>query len=459
MTHTNRLPLPAIIILLAVANSSAQAPTGTPPFGSFGGGPDIINLANLNSHVVAPAIHKAGRAGFNFTYDLSYDGSVWFPTLVSGTQTWQPVNNWGWRGITEVATGYVSVQVSLTFCYSYPHIPSGEREYFNNWVYHDDFGVAHPFVGSTHIFSGTCGNAATGMNALATDGSGYTVSVTSGSSANVISRAGKITHPPYQSTSGAATATNPNGNQISVDGSGNFTDTLGMTALAVSAPAPGPSSPTTFSYTPPSGGSATVTMSYVTYTVQTNFGCSGIAEYGATNNSLVDRVTLPDGSFYQFHYEATPGNPSNVTGRLASVTLPTGGMISYAYTGGSNGIVCADGSAAGLTRSTPDGTWTYARSGSAPAWTTTITDPQGNQTVILFQGIYETQRQVFQGSSAGGTLLRTWNTCYNGAAAPCAATAITLPITQRTVTDQYGSSGPMCPVSFTHLTLPTICSV
>src|SRR5713226_6561704 len=59
--------------------ASAQKPpaTGTPPFGSFGGGPDIINLADLNSHITVPVLHKSGRSGFNFTYDLSYDTSVW----------------------------------------------------------------------------------------------------------------------------------------------------------------------------------------------------------------------------------------------------------------------------------------------------------------------------------------------------------------------------------------------
>ena len=65
-------------------------------------------------------------------------------------------------------------------------------------------------------------------------------------------------------------------------------------------------------------------------------------------------------------------------------------MIAYTYSGGSNGITCADGSPATLTRSTPDGIWTYARSESGTASTTTITDPQNNQTVVQFQGFYET---------------------------------------------------------------------
>jgi RHS repeat-associated protein len=119
--------------------------------------------------------------------------------------------------------------------------------------------------------------------------------------------------------------------------------------------------------------------------------------------------------------------------------LPTGGTITYTYSGGNNGINCIDGSTATLTRATPDGTWTYAQvKGSGAASTTTVTDPQGNVTTIQFQGIYETQRVVRQGS---GTVLSTTNTCYNAAAPPepaCTGTAVSLPITQRYVSTQLG---------------------
>ena len=63
-------------------------------------------------------------------------------------------------------------------------------------------------------------------------------------------------------------------------------------------------------------------------------------EYGPVSTSLVNTISFPDGSAYQLSYEPTPGNTANVTGRLASVTLPAGGVIQYAYSGGSNGIVC-----------------------------------------------------------------------------------------------------------------------
>src|SRR5207249_4235354 len=180
-----------------------------------------------------------------------------------------------------------------------------------------------------------------------------------------------------------------------------------------------------------------------------NFALSGIGEYkSAAAVPLVSSIVLPDNvSQYSFLYEATPSTAplgtctpwagtTCVTARVISITLPTGGTIAYSYSGGNNGIL-PDGSTATLTRTVaPGGTWTYAQvKGTGAASTTTITDPTtptANQTVIYFQGIYETQRQVYQGSTSG-TLLATTNTCYNGSASPCTGTAVSLPITTKTV--------------------------
>src|SRR5262249_44609883 len=141
---------------------------------------------------------------------------------------------------------------------------------------------------------------------------------------------------------------------------------------------------------------------------KTNFGCSGIGEYTATNVSLVTSITLPDNTSYSFTYETTQNFAGYYTGRIASVTLPTGGNISYSYplTGGGtkNGINCSDGTAPAavgtnpsMTRTlSPGGQWTYARTQtSGNHWHTKITtpsDPQnagnpppGDDTVIDFQ--------------------------------------------------------------------------
>ncbi|MBZ5526218.1 MAG: hypothetical protein LAP21_28705, partial [Acidobacteriia bacterium] len=154
-------------------------------------------------------------------------------------------------------------------------------------------------------------------------------------------------------------------------------------------------------------------MNYQALSVRTNFGCNQIAEYSAPNQPLLTSIVFPDQSSYTFTYESTPGDAASVTGRIASITLPTGATINYAYTGGSNGIVCDDGSAAGINVTTSDGgTWQYSRSGSGTQWTTTLTDPAGNQTLYSFSGIYQKQVLAYSGA-VGGSAAFSMFTCYN----------------------------------------------
>src|ERR1041385_963610 len=229
--------------------------------------------------------------------------------------------------------------------------------------------------------------------------------------------------------------TDNNGNILTADTSGNFFDTLGNAALSITGTGT-PTDPVIYTYTDSSGAAAHYTIKYTNFTIQTAFGCSGITEYGPTVTPLVTEIDLPDGtSKYLFTYESTPGVPANKTGRLASVILPTGATIMYTYSGGSSGnIVCSDGSVPTLTRQTPDGTWTYSRTlVTGTHWQTIVTDPTAahNQTSIQFQGIYETQRQIYQGA-VGGTVIQTVNTCYNGDSIPCPNNSIGS-ILQRTV--------------------------
>jgi RHS repeat-associated protein len=431
----------ALVLAFCTGISSAQVPTGTPPLASFGGGPDIVNLANLNSHINIPVLNKNGR-GLNFSFYLTYDSYVWTPVVSGGSTSWQPGAGWGWNGSAlKIGDASYTVGTNQGKCLD----SSGLWEFYpvttyKNWVYFDGFATPHSFGGNSSTYIGAhCGSPAstTGFTAIASDGSGYTITVTGSTVQQLVGADGNLINPNIGSGTGGSTQ-DRNGNQITYNRStGAFTDTLGTTPLTVGGSGT-PSSPTTYTYTGPSGASAAYKVNYTQYTVRTYFNISGITDYAATSIALVSSIVLPDNSQYTFTYEATPsaasctplsGTTSCVTARVASVTLPTGGQITYSYNGGNNGIF-SDGSAATLTRATPDGTWTYAQvKGTGAASTTTVTDPQGNQTVIQFQGIYETQRQVYQ----GGTLLLTTNTCYNGSASPCNGTAITPPISQRTI--------------------------
>jgi YD repeat-containing protein len=369
--------------------------------------------------------------------------------------------NWGWGGVNDAILGYVTyaTQLETGSCFA-----SGEEYYWSyteyyDWNYNDASGTGHYF--NLSVGTNISGNPPPGGwqrcepnppspqgsgAASALDGSGYTLTGSVGvPTASIGDPSGNTIIPPAVAwgsngqlggiPNGTYSVTDPNANEISAAISGTtttFTDTLGTTALTVSGTPP---NPVTLTYTNASGGSSQFTINYTSQTVYTNFGCNGINEYPSQSADLVSSVERPDGAYYYFYYD--------YAGRLTKVTLPTGGSITYAYTGGSNntGITCADGSTATLTRTTPDGTWTYAHSESGAAWTTTETDPAGNQTVYNFQGIYETERQIKQGS----TTLETVYTCYgaNGGSAPsppCNSSSVSLPITQVAATVQHNDT-------------------
>src|SRR5579859_2101921 len=445
-------------LFLRLPAARAQVATGTPPFGSFSGGPDIVNNGNLNVHLSIPVENKAGR-GLPFNYNLTYDTSVWYPVTSGSTTTWQPVTNWGWRPPTAAQSGYLYYNQQSYYCtfwtgYNWQTAPY--EQVFNGFIYYDSGGTAHPFLGENDYWSNPGYGCPSGTNSYdnnskATDNSGY---ILNGQNWSITPPSGGTFSPQYQAITGPGSTSDANGNMISNTDNGIdtvYTDTLGVTALTVSDGG-GPSSPMTFQY-PSAGGTGTVKMNFTAETVQTAFGCGSIAEFGPTSENLVSEIDLPDDNpsgtrdRYLFTYERTPGNSANVTGRLYSVTLPSGGTIYYTYSGGANGITCnsgsSDGSTATLTRATPDGTWTYAHTENGTAWTTTLTDPNSNATTFYFQSVtpsgsttaqaYETERLL-----PGGT--ETIYACYNGNLSyPCNGTSISLPITERTVWTTLGN--------------------
>ena len=438
MTNALRTIFLVGLLSLSARVASGQVATGTPPFGSYAtSSADTVNLGNLNVHIDMPVLHKAGR-GVPFNYDITYDTSFWAPPSVTGGSTWQPVGppneSFGWFFPLQGALRPIATE---SFCGS-PY-PTGGTIAFA-FVYYDPTGTPHPLQGSAVYTWGTCGTNTwtfySGGPAL--DGSGYTVSGNSVGDATVTARDGHVVAYGYSGGGYVQPVwTDDNGNEVTVDTSDSiFTDTLGDAALTLAGSGT-PSSPKTFTYTAPSGAQPEYKLVYSSYTVKTNFGCSGISEYGPTAQNLPSELDLPDGTKYLFTYEATPSYSGDVTGRLASVKLPTGGTVYYTYTGTHDGIECTDASTAGLTRQTPDGTWTYSRTlngGAASA--TTITDPQNNQTVMDFIGIYPAEAQVYQGTTSG-TLLKTTITCYNGSTptgspATCNSASLNLPIKEVT---------------------------
>jgi RHS repeat-associated protein len=452
-----------VVLFVALAlypgASFSQVSTGTPPFGSFGGGPfDTVNLGNLNVHFAVPVLNKAGR-GVPFSYSLGYDSSIWSPATSNGVTSWVYQSNWGWTVQSPAIGGSVATTSHPNWRCSYINESGQIVVYYVTATiistFVDPLGTSH----RVHTPEDPC-SLDSPMQSTTNDGSGWTVWYLSGS-IWATSRSGEVATP-------GASYADTNGNQITSNTSGQYFDTLSSTTpVLTQAGNATPASPTTLTYTAPTGGNATYTVNYTQYTVATHFGVTGINEYGPLSQPLVSNIALPDGSKYTFTYEQTPGSCTPLSGtysnncitaRIASVAVPTGGTITYAYSGGSNGIE-SDGSTASLARTLiPGGEWQYARTQVSGAhWQTQVTSPPdpvnsgsaSDVTVIDFEqdsnatvpspNFYETQRLTYQGGISG-TLLSTTVTCYNGQGvttpSSCASTAVTSPLLRTTVFTQ-----------------------
>jgi hypothetical protein len=145
--------LPIASVFVFALGCFGQVATGTPPYGSFGGGPDVINLANLNAHLTVPVLNKAGR-GMAFNYNLAYDSSIWVPVTSGGTTTWQPAINYGWNADTQAPLGHLGFTTVVTIC-NVNRVP-GESIVSTNYAYQDSWGAAHKFIGTRTIKTGSC---------------------------------------------------------------------------------------------------------------------------------------------------------------------------------------------------------------------------------------------------------------------------------------------------------------
>src|SRR5438045_369517 len=132
---------------------SSQVKTGTPPFRSFGGGPDVINLGNLNMHYSVPVFSRAGRGGLSFSYALAYDNWVWTPL---GGTSWIP----GGGGLTQdVAASFGFLPVTTTQGHCIDH-DNGNTVYFTRYGFSsftDSAGTRHPFTPKTVVSDNFCG--------------------------------------------------------------------------------------------------------------------------------------------------------------------------------------------------------------------------------------------------------------------------------------------------------------
>ena len=439
-----------------------QLITGIPPFSTTTGGSfDAIDLANLNVHFSIPIFSRPGK-GIPFNYSLTYNSLIWYPVTSGGTTSWQPVTNRGWAAQGTGLSEWFSYPQTTVNCYDNLGHQSGAVVTLGPYTYYEPSGTPHLINNTLVQISGSncSGNPRSQFTTSASDGSGFVANISFSGPNTVTTSSGKVLYPSTSNSNPAngVVAADANGNQISYS-NGVFTDTLGTTALTVSGPTPNNplqcSPAVTYKYTAPNGQQATITVSYVGYIIQTNFNVPGIQEYGPANACLVQTITLPDGSAYGFAYEGTAGHSGELTGRLLSVTLPTGGSISWSYTNSScynaSNCMMADGSPAWMVRTYGGNSWNYQRYvRSAQGWCgssslqtdTTIVDPNDNYTDYYFSGLYPTASSVYVGART--RFLDTKRYCYNGNTTNCACVLVapteTTPITNSIVADYPNSN-------------------
>ncbi len=428
----------AHLLLAGILGSSlvpeciAQNGTGRPKYSPVQQQIDTIDLATLNIHLDIPIFRKPQRgAAGDYGWHLTYDSNA-YPT--PGLGSW---NEPGWH----LQNQFRQVTGSLIYYTSADPCPSpynGIYYTYLGFVFIDTDNTSHSLNDLVTTDSRDCGGTLTTATGRTADGL-YTVSVSGGILETVVD------------PSGVTSTRDTNGNSLrpAPPSALSNPDNTGVVLTYHASYFPNVStSSETFGYTDSNGTPQSVQITYQQVNIlayEPSMNSNPIA--GPWTTSVPANITYSDGSSYAFTYEPTPNHPGYVTGRLASIKLPTGGLISYTYFGGAgndgyiNDAISAY-TTAGLTRTTSDGTTTYTRTAlSGDPWTlasqmgvatTLIHDPQGNETMVdsAYGGsqYFETRRRVYSGA-ATGTPLSTTTKCYNGATGDCTAvSAVDIPI-------------------------------
>jgi YD repeat-containing protein len=426
-------------ILLLLCSTALFGQTGRPAFIPMDDDKfDSVNLENLNVLVHAPVFSKAGAMPVSIMWSAN--------SYCTGTSaTWQcgaeapTVTNFG----AIVANSFLGGPTNVGWATAYPLqsavegcLRAGYSHYaYWQWVVREANGTLHPLPPADILVTGGdptyC--LSKGFTDTTIDGSGYTVTVGPGYTVSPIISAGGVT---IDSVFPSATSiTDPNNNKVSI-GTTQYNDTLGLVAATAS---PNVNTPTSVSWTDVESGSPKVSVTTSPVKFETNFGCSGISEVPPGSSApQFSGLSFPDGSSLSITYEPTSGKSGYVTGRIQTLTLPTGGTVTYSYTGA---LDCTNGSFDYLTRTTSDGTTTYSvtPAGSSYGAVTTVTDQGGNVTIYTFSvpssngTVVLSQVQQYKGAQSPSNLLKTTLYCYNNNTSNCAQATVEFPINQGTV--------------------------
>lgn len=354
------LPGKALLLLFGFVGLSAPAmaqyaPTGITQWSTqIQTGPISIDMATGAMFANIPVRSKAGAIPFQFNL----------------------IDNFGNYGAIDNYLVFTDTLMTGNMAAAYPPkfqscgtigTPSYGMYYYGTFTAYDATGAKHTFGANDPIGVGVGGACMSPgpITAVADDGSGYSIVV----NGNAPSGLAITLYNKDGLTGGSWGVYDPDGNSISSQHSSNFADgatsytatatwqdTLTQTVLTESENLTCTSvknDPTCsytsqqFSYTDANNEQQSYTVNYTNQPVATAFGCTisgGSTDVPETTMYLPSSVVLPTGGQYTFSYEQTPGISGYVTGRLAQVTLPSGGYVAFAY---GNGIFAGTNSSAG----------------------------------------------------------------------------------------------------------------
>ncbi len=471
----------AVLLLTALLSVLAFGQNdGVPTFSTIEDhGLDSINLQNLDVLINTPVRDKAGAMPFHYGLvgnshcDLLPEGSQ---KAIFCALTPQIVGFGNSRLTVDISP---PVYLSATPLYNAEvYCPDGHTltDKASQWVIQDPDGTSHPLPVNDYVDDVGC--LSTSFTDTTTDDSHYTIKATGGIGFGgwpypytIYAADGSSTvWDTYWKTPSAFQDTN--GNKVSINFSiypTPITDTLNVIALTGSTTACCYFS--TFNWNDINGVQQAVSETYSSLPFSNNFGCSNLYTTTGSSNASTG-VSYPDGTI-SFTYEVNPLNSAYYTGRIHQITYKTGGTVTYAYSGGTNGIDCTYIVPPTMTRTTQDGTWTYTwtlvNNGSGNYGnTTTVLDPGKNKTVYTFTGLNSTgnaplptmqaltQVQKYQNtgtvSSPVYTLLTTDVICYNGVSTGCSTAVVSYPIREK---DVYHTVAGMSSPSRTQITYDT----
>ena len=286
----------------------------------------FVNLQNGNLHIEIPFATYKGRGDLSTSLKMVYDSMIWHGVETANGYQWQPnnVDNslGGWRFVSSL-TGYTNSGAPVY------NICGSNVSRFGPFTIGTLDGTQHTFPITT------IQNPSPNANCTATDypdtptGTGYALDG-SGFYA-VVSNYDDIA---MFDQNGAKLYDSANGAHAQVDRNGNYDSTtqddLGrMVAPTVSYSADG--TMTYYDVLTAYGQTERYTVTTETIQLNTNFLSDSVGQDFQGSMTVVKSIGLPDGSSYDFSYEA------GSYGELSGITLPQQGTISYVYQSGLNG--------------------------------------------------------------------------------------------------------------------------